>query len=70
MARPNRGVALKSRKVQLPTALWEAIDALHHDPLRDKPRYGAATKYFERLVRADLRAKGKIEALAEESQDD
>lgn len=70
MARPSRGVPLEKRGVQLPRELWDGIDALHHDPVRNKPRYGATTRYFERLVRQDLKARGKLQDLIEDLTND
>lgn len=65
MARPTRGIALETRRIQLPAALWAALDSLHHDPVRGKPRYGAYTRYFEQLVRSDLKARNRLESLCD-----
>lgn len=67
MGRPARGIALEARKVQLPKELWDALDRLHHDPVRNKPKYGANTRLFERLVRQHLKAHGQILDLVEDT---
>lgn len=70
MARPSRGIALESRKVQLPKELWDALDTLHRDPVRGKPRYGATTQLFERLVRQHLKTHARVQKLTEMDNED
>lgn len=53
MGRPSRGEPLDSRKISLPTSLWNWIDARESNALTGKPLYGSRTKFFERLVREE-----------------
>lgn len=66
MARPERGVKMESRRIHLPASLWAALDTLHNDPAKNKPRYGASSKYFERIVKTDLRRMDKFRQMIDD----
>jgi hypothetical protein len=57
---------MEKRTVSLPTRIWNWIDKLDIDPVRKKPRYGAQTRFFERICNQEIRRVDGVKALADE----
>lgn len=61
MPRPRKHLPTIRREVQLPADLAKILDRLHHNPVLDRPDYGAFSQYTISLIRADLKNRQLIE---------
>lgn len=66
MPRPTRSTPTTKRSVTLPNDLWDFIDKIDWDPVRDKPRYGGQAKILERLVREERKRIQAVNDLSKE----
>ena len=59
MPRPRKAVPSVEKNISLPRDLVVAVDLELYSELEGKVPFGSWQRYIERLIRADLAARGK-----------